>query len=575
MPDLIQYVIQYVGQLFQRILEWSVSEQLQLIQANPPSSGSIFGLGEYLASLALFLVVMTISDFRYIYRLTLTRMNLRKVGFWVGLGVGIAILATDAWFENGLPIPKLISNSNNLKALFGFVFLVFVFRVISVAMIRPPVFAKKNAQQFFDANYHLIQQGNPDRLQVLAEELRRSMKAIINLAAKIPNDTDERRVRYLPLEQAYAHDFLLLIGDTRFCRIVADRVPAFAFVCFLEAQKYRDSRLPLFQFARNIGQQFIRNTDSAFYQGDRGYYSGSVGYTRPITKIVFGSYEFIEKCAADGASPIDTDYREFREFNATQMDGYARASLAFLESCLLVTKGRFYPHSYALARMLHSFESALTGVHEIDGVERFSHMAAYGRLRATVDFIKRAITLVDKHAAKPKTLRISEPKRADIYDNLAHLIFETILAASSVSSPEWTSWSIQHNDVWSEFFDVGTVAANKIIALKVRRLLYNEIKRMDKFANLKGARILGYCLQVLGLTLVDRHTGFHKEFYPLQAAVLRWTKANYRRLHSEHPSVAKACLQGSVSYESDRHRIVRVYENATERGPRLEFLEVD
>jgi hypothetical protein len=112
---------------------------------------------------------MTTSDFRYSYRLSLTKADLRKAGFWVGLTVGVAILATDVWFENRLPVPKLISNPNNLKALFGFVFLLFVSRVISVAVIRRPRFEKGNAKQFFDTNYHLIHQGNPDRLQVVAE----------------------------------------------------------------------------------------------------------------------------------------------------------------------------------------------------------------------------------------------------------------------------------------------------------------------------------------------------------------------------------------------------------------------
>jgi hypothetical protein len=98
---------------------------------------------------------------------------------------------------------------------------------------------------------------------------------------------------------------------------------------------------------------------------------------------------------------------------------------------------------------------------------------------------------------------------------------------------------------------------------------------MDTFANFKGGRILGYCLHVLGLTLTDRHKGFHKEFYPLQAAALRWTKANFKRLLSDHPQVANACLEGSVSYDSDNRRLVNTYANATEKEPMREFLDLD
>jgi hypothetical protein len=332
-------IMHQIFSLLHRISEWPIWEQFRLVQASPAPSGSVFGLAEYLASLALFLVIMTTSDFRYSYRLSLNKSDLRKAGFWIGLTVGVAILATDVWFENRFPVPKLISNPNNLKAFFGFIFFVFVFRVISVAVIGRPIFTKGNAKQFFDTNYHLIHQGNPDRLQVVAEELRRSMVTIFEFAAKLPPLTRKGSMPNLPEYQAVAHDFLLLIGDQRFCRVVADKVPAFAFVCFLEAQKYRHRQLPIFQFARNIGQEFIRNTSTSFYQEDSGYYSGFVGYARPVTKIIFGSFEFVEQCAADGASPLDTDYREFHAFDPTQVEGYSRASLAFLESCLLVTRG--------------------------------------------------------------------------------------------------------------------------------------------------------------------------------------------------------------------------------------------
>src|ERR1041385_4056337 len=46
------------------IMSWSGWTSFSLVPATA-SSHDLFGVGEYLASLALFLVVMTISDFRY------------------------------------------------------------------------------------------------------------------------------------------------------------------------------------------------------------------------------------------------------------------------------------------------------------------------------------------------------------------------------------------------------------------------------------------------------------------------------------------------------------------------------
>lgn len=574
--EQFRYITDYLSSLLHSFLEWEIWEQFQLIDANSTNSGNIFSFAEYLAALALLLVVMIASDFRFRYRLSLTRIDLKKVGFWVGLGVGLAILIIDVWFENSLPIPKLLGNSNNLKAGLGFLFLAFVFRVVSVTVFHPPVFKKTNAKQFFEANYHFVHEGNADRLQVIAEELRRSLSTIIALAAKMQNLKSQKDAEKLPQEQAIANDFLLLIADERFCRIVVEKVPAFAFICFQEAQKYPTTRLPIYQFARNIGQEFLRNTNSSFYQEESGYYSGLFGYVRPATNIIFGSYEFIEKCAADGASPFDIDYRTFSEFNATQMRGFSRASLTFLESYLKKTKGLSYLHSYALVRMLDAFEGSLSGVYQMNGMEDYSKTPAYERLRTTVKFINDAIDLIDKHASRPESFRNLEIRDEDIFDKFAKLIFETILAASAVSSPIWTAWSIQHNTVWGRIFGLRDTAASRIVALKVRRLLYEEIKEMDRlFPNFKGARILGYCLNVLGLELTNRHKGHRKEFYPLQAAALDWTKANYKRLLADHPKVAEACLQGSVTYDSDKHRLVKTYSNDTGKEPNRKYLDLD
>jgi len=106
-------------------------------------------------------------------------------------------------------------------------------------------------------------------------------------------------------------------------------------------------------------------------------------------------------------------------------------------------------------------------------------------------------------------------------------------------------------------------------------LLYDEIKDMDRFANFKGARILGYCLHVLGLKVTDRHKGYQREFYPIQAAAVSWAKANYGKLLLDHPKVASVVLQGSLSFDADKKRFVKTYANDTEKEPVREFLDID
>jgi len=571
--DLWLSTTAYLLSVSRFVSSWPIWKQFVLVPAKIPASGSIFNFAEYLAALALLLVVLTASDFRFRYRLSLTKANLRTQGLWVAFGVGAAILAADVWFQNNLPVPQFLGNPNNIKAALAIIFLVFVFRVIAVALIRRPTFSERNAKQFFETNYHLVHEGNTERLQILAEELRASLQTIVATAARPPQKPKHNEVEMRTHQ--YAVNFLLLIGDERFCRVVVDKVPSFALIFFTEAQKHSGCHMPIYQFARNVGKEFISNVSSAYYQERSGYYSGLMGYTRPISHIVFGSYEFVERCATDGASPLDVDYDEFSGFNSVQLEGFSRASLIFLES-YLKTPGAESLHSYALARMFHSFESALSETYRLNETEAPWKMKEYQNLRATIRFTKQAIVIVDKFAKKPLILRSTpDTFHRNIFDELADLIFETIFAASAVTSPVWTAWSIQHNAVWSEIFGFNETDALKLIAYKVRRLLYDEIKRMDEFPNFKGARILGFCLNVLGIVRVDRHHGFKKDVYPLQAAAIDWVKVNYRRLRDDHPKVANACLQGAVSYDAERHRLVKTYTNDTRKEPSREYLVLD
>lgn len=563
-------MIEDLSQLLHRTLDSPFWEHFRLIPAQAPTSGNIFSFSEYLAALALLLVVMVASDFRSRYRLSLARIDLRKVGFWVGLGVGAGILAIDVWFQNGLPIPQLMANPNNLKATLGFVFLTIVFSAISVAVIRPPVFSKANTARFLEANYHFIHEGNPDRLQVVAEELRRSLAAVVTSATKLSVVRDGTSVKRTPPEAAHAYDLLLLIADRRFCRVVVETVPAFALILLEEATDSPTEGLPILPFVRNISQEFIRNKRSSLYQEQSGYFSGLFGLERPVTKLLFGSYDFVEACARRHGSPFDIEYQVFKEFDDDQINCFRRAARSFLESYLAETEGLH--HSLALMSIIRSFETSLHRAYEMDGLENYRSTAAYSHLHATVEFITDAISLVEKYAEKPAIFCARGTRFPHLFDELAKLVFEAIFAASSVSKPVWTAWWIQNNTVWNPIFDFGKTATHRIIGFKLRRMLYDEIRKMDHFANFRGARLLGYCLNVLGLKLTDRRKGFRREFYPLQAAAIGWVKANFRELLAEHPEVAQACLQGWISYDSDHHRLVQTYSDRTGKEPNREFL---
>lgn len=239
----------------------------------------------------------------------------------------------------------------------------------------------------------------------MAEELSFSIAHIFEIASKIPKG-DGAVQRNLPPEYGYAHDLLLLIADRRFCHLIVDRVPGFAIMCFELAAKY--SNVPFAQFSRNVGEEFIANKASAFYQEDSGFESGLFGYMKPVTTSVFGSYELLERCATQNACPLDVDYRRLDTFDEKQMEGFSRAASAFFDSYLREAKGQ--THSYALARLLHSFKSTLTSTYKLKGPsDNFWNTPEFQRLRITVGFVRDAMRNLDKHAVRRTRLRRKEP----------------------------------------------------------------------------------------------------------------------------------------------------------------------
>lgn len=96
--------------------------------------------------------------------------------------------------------------------------------------------------------------------------------------------------------------------------------------------------------------------------------------------------------------------------------------------------------------------------YKLDGVANIAwDDDALARLRVVVKFIEDAVEILDKKGV-PDYLRLRVREKSGrqtetFYDHLAGMIFEVILAASAVTSPNGKCWWIQHNTVWGELFN--------------------------------------------------------------------------------------------------------------------------
>jgi len=294
-----------------------------------------------------------------------------------------------------------------------------------------------------------------------------------------------------------------------------------------------------------------------------------------LSNALYGNFELVEALGSSNNSPLDINYQSRSLWDAARTEAYGRAILITFKSHLEGDK--WGTHSYALYRAFHDIQGMCSDVYKLDGVEtEFYDTDIYKRLSEVVDFIKHAIDLLEKYKDKVHTkLRRREarqPLQSDLSDVLAEMMMDIIFNASTVKSPVDTCWTIHHNTVWYAFFQSYNRDMYKLMEFKLRRLLYNEIVlgRM----NYKSARILGLCLNAMGLH-IGKKSGYGSEEYALHKVILAWTKKNFLTLNARLPDVAEAAIMGSITFDKENNRLVKTYLKGLSREAPKEFLDLD
>lgn len=91
--------------------------------------------------------------------------------------------------------------------------------------------------------------------------------------------------------------------------------------------------------------------------------------------------------------------------------------------------------------------------------------------------------------------------------------------------------------------------------------------------NFKGARILGFCLNVMGFTVSNEN--YAHDGRALQRAILSWTKKNYAWLYSYNCRVAEACLVDGLTFDAENLRLVTTYPaEGLRREPHYVYFKV-
>lgn len=539
-----------------------------------------FGFSEFLGGLALMVLAWTIADVRYRFRVRIAPIPLMGITFSVVTAVGVLTLLTDLWRAEQWFVPKgNLFTPASWQALLGGLFLLTFLTWTWFAFIRPSKYGRHNAERFAQTLYRFILKGSSAELSVIADELAYSAAALVRHATdrgRLKNyrvEDEEGQERLPPKVEGYANDLLLLIADKRLCRAIVESAPGAALAFFRAMAETKKYGIQVETFANNIVNEAIANKDSFLFHEAEGYQSGLIGYHKPLSQAMFSNYEMVETIG----TLLDPDIYGKKDWDAAQWEAYCRVVLMTFRSYVEEGHGG---HSFVLYRAKGYIEQAVYDLYTLNELTSTWDTDLLRRLRVVVEFIKDAVKILDEKGV-PDYVRLREREEhghphETFYDHIASMIFEVIFHASSVSSPKRKCWSIQHNSVWGELFNFNNLdgPAGRVVKFKVRRLLYDEIAGMRRFANFKGAKILGFCLNVMGLTI--RKNNYDKDSRALQKAVLAWTKKNYVWLHEYNPSVAEACLVDGMTYDSDNRRLVLSSPaEGLRRKPSHVFFELD
>lgn len=557
-------LINYLNNLFNDISLW-ISDKMIVATPIKSSEGieSIFNFSDFISALALLTIVYTISDFRYKFRIAVAPLNLLKTTYYSIFSIGLISLFSDLFFTKGYRIPFFLNDQILIQFFLAVWFLLILVLWLYYAFIKPSIFSKSNFRRYTNVLYQIILKGSDNELIIVSDELAKSVSSIVKYSRLVPDrwDNENKQKKTEPSIEDYAHDLILLIGNRKFCKHIISSSPHTAILFFQEMTHFKKYRIPMGQFAQNITTEAILNSDSLLYHEDHGYNQGLIGYIKPFSKAVFGNSYLVSELAEVSHSPLDIDYKCIKDWNATQYKAYANCFIIFLSDYL--KQESWHQHSFAFHRALGNIEKSFSDLYKLDRLESdYYYSDIYQRLRVAVDFVNDFIELIEKNDVKPsyklKRKKDDRHKNEDIYDKIAHLQFEIIIAASSIKSPSDKCWWIQHNTVWGEFFGLKDSETRRIIQYKLKRLLFIEIIELNDWPNFKGSKILGFCLNVMGLKLLSKKD-YRKDCYSLNKVLINWTAKNYLSLREKNIDVAEDCLAGSITFDEKNSTLVKTY----------------
>ncbi|MBL5827132.1 hypothetical protein [Serratia fonticola] len=545
----------------------------------PPdtTSGStkLFGFSEFLASLALLVVIFTVSDIRYKFRIAIAPIPLYGITFFIISLTGFGSLISDIWVSQKWWVLKTNFEMRiTFQSILGFLFLSCFMLWIYFAFIRPPKFSKGNYKKYIKTLYLSILKGNDSELAIIADELGHSATKIVSAGG---NGKEGEFAQV-------ANEIMLLMANRKFCKVIARESPITAYQFFYAMSCQKKFNVPLGQFCVVISEEVLINKDSVVYHEDSRYGSGLMGYTQQWSKSLYGNSQIVDALSECQLSPFDIDYRMLSSFDADKWEAYGRLICIYLED--VCCKNKYLHSSFSFAKALDNYKHCTRNLYTLNNnSDDILRELETGKAYAAVSFIKDIFRLVNKinvdtNSINNQSFSKRNPYPKDLADNVAELMFDIIIDASRVKSRDFITWEVQNNIVWKGFF--GSISFYegedksdfyKKTRGKLFRLLYDEINSLEELPNYKNIKLAGMLINIYG---VDSRSSLSvnkgKDQKLLKIKTIEMLKKHYLSIYNDTPDVADSMLGGGISFDDQNLILIKTYTKGLRKEAPREIL---
>ncbi len=516
-----------------------------------------FGFAELISGLALTLVVWTVADLRYKFRIDTASLPVRNTSLVVTLIVGALALLTDYWRASQSRVPAGGWLTQESWQLFlGASFFLVLSIWLWLAFFRPPRFSNWNSNKFAQSVETHLLRGSPTDLAVIGDELSSSIARIVNYS---PENSPPGQ---MTMTQEHALRLLMAMGSPKFCRAIVEGSPRLIINLFNAVSDQRKFSDEIKIIAKNIVTAAIENRNSFLYSEQDFYSSGLEGITRPVTTALCQSPELIRN--------IDTllspEYSQRKLWDIDQWKAYFRL---VLEAFSIHVKGSPASKPYSLHWAYLKIERIYADLtEELELTELRYNDDLDLRLRTLGTFIKDMVTVLDGLNQQGKAYVDHAPL------DIVQLIFSLIQAASSVRSPRRVSRKIQSKLIWDDILN------SSELRNEVGRRILNELYiklwySMTVSPDLDSLRLVGYCLNVMGFTPPKENAKFGSSWRNLHIQLIDWVKRNIAPILKAYPNIDRECFVDGMSYDEKNNKLVIRYVSEDGTGESYKYLEVE